>query len=207
MGALSRFDLARMSTQYGLLHFVETGTGIGQSLAYACRFGFRTLWSCEIEASLAFRAVAVFAQDRRVTIWERESQNFLEHTCRVIPDDEPVLFWLDAHFPGADYGIRGYGAEKNEAIRLPLPSELEIIARYRPDGRDVILCDDLRVWIDAPFASGNLPESVRPFCPRERSAEMFERVLGTTHTVTLRYEDEGYVMLTPNKVPAAADAA
>ena len=197
MGSLAHFDVGGLMARYGLVHFVETGTGRGVSLAHASRFGFRTLRSCESVPALCRDAQEAFHSDRRVTVYPSNSRDFLDRVCADTPDDEPVLFWLDAHFPGADYGLFGYGDEPDEALRLPLPQELEVIKNRRPQGRDVILVDDLRIWTDGPFSSGNLPANVRPWCPKSRSADLFARILGATHTVRFDYADEGYTILTP----------
>ena len=204
MGTLARFDLNKLIEQYGTLHFVETGTGSGDGIAHAMRFGFRTLWSCESVPQLAAATSAAFEIDNRVRIINAKSVDFLLDVCASIPVDEPILFWLDAHFPGADYGLATHGAEQDPAIRLPLRSELEVIIKQRTAGRDVLLADDLRIWIDAAFGSGNLPASVRPFCPRERDASFFADMLGSTHEVKFDFTNEGYVIVTPRPLEPAA---
>ncbi|HXS23837.1 MAG TPA: hypothetical protein VN719_06395 [Gemmatimonadales bacterium] len=199
MGNLAHFDLTALIERHGLHHFVETGTGQGQGLLHAARFNFRTLRSCDIEPSLAHTVSRHIASDSRISVVTEQSPVFLRWACRLLPRDEPILFWLDAHFPGADYGIRGYGGEPDEGTRLPLPQELALIANLRPEGRDVILIDDLRIWLDAPFASGNLPADVRPFCPRKRDASFFAEKLGATHDVSFDYANEGYVTALPKE--------
>ena len=197
MGVLAHFDVGALAARHGLLHFVETGTGRGDGLAHAARFAFRTLRSCESVFDLACAAQDLFRPDRRVTVYPSNSRDFLDRVCADTPDNEPILFWLDAHFPGADYALAGYGGEPDEAVRLPLPQELEIIKNSRPAGCDVVLCDDLRIWQDGPYASGNLPANVRPWCPKVRDAGLFAAILGRTHTVRFDYADEGYTILTP----------
>ena len=199
MGALAHFDVGSLMARYGLLHFVEAGTGRGEGLAHAARFAFRTLRSCEVLPALAEAAAEAFAADRRVTVFRNDSAAFLRVACTVVPQDEPILFWLDAHFPGADYGLASYGAEPDEAARLPLPYELEAIRDLRPAGTDIILCDDLRVWVDGPYGSGNLPADVRPWCPKERGAGFFARTMGATHEVRFDFAGEGYAVLMPKE--------
>lgn len=201
MGILAHFDVGSLIARYGLLHFVETGTGRGEGLAHAARFGFRTLRSCETMPVLAHAAVDMFFADDRVVVEAGDSVAFLRAVCAQIPLDEPVLFWLDAHFPGADYGLASYGDEVDVRRRLPLSAELATIAAERSWGRDVVLCDDLRVFVDGPFGHGNLPAAVRPFCPPERDAGFFARVLGTTHDVRFDFADEGYVAIVPEEKP------
>lgn len=197
MGSVARFDIGSLFAQHGILHFVETGTGRGESLAHASRYRFRSLASCEIEPSLADAAASAFAADVRVRVCMLNSVAFLEEICTAIPQGEPILFWLDAHFPGGDYGLRPYGAKHSEAERLPLRKELATIARCRPNGRDVVIVDDLRIWVDGPFEHGNLPAGVRPFCPKLRDASLFGKVMGATHGVEFDYRHEGYVVMRP----------
>ena len=201
MGTLAHFDLSALITRYHTVHFVETGTGRGDGIAHATRYPFHTLRSCESVPELAAAATDLFTSDRRVAIYPQSSATFLSSTCAIVPANEPILFWLDAHFPGADYGMASYGAESDGTLRLPLPAELRVIADSRPAHADVILCDDLRIWVDGPFASRNLPADVRPYCPKVRSAAFFAEIFGETHDVHFNYVDEGYVALVPRQVP------
>ena len=147
--------------------------------------------------SLAEAVSASFSADKRVSVKAIDSQMFLSLVCDLIPKDEPILFWLDAHFPGADYGLKGYGGEQDKSLRLPLRHEIDIIVEGRPEGKDIILVDDLRIWVDGAFGSGNLPDNVRPFCPRNRDASFFREVFDLTHDVRFDYANEGYVVVTP----------
>lgn len=197
MGSIARFDLPGLARPHRAIRFVETGTGRGDSLAHAARTSlFVALWSCEIEIELARSAGARFANDPRVRILTGSSTGFLDFVGHSVPADDPILYFLDAHFPGADYGLRSYGAEQCPTLRLPLAEELGMIERTRR-GEDVIVIDDLRIYVDGPFGSGNLPAKLRPFCPRERSIDFVRDIMGSTHEVTLKYEDEGYILLTP----------
>lgn len=199
MGTVARFDLASLRAKYDLHYFVETGTGQGDGLAHAASInpGFFSLASCEIEPTLAEAAKARFAGEGRIAVMNASSATFLARMCALLPPDEPALFFLDAHFPGADYGLRGYGAEKADALRLPLEDELRLIARNRPAGKDVVIIDDLRIYIDGPFQHGNLPVNVRPMCPKARNVHFVKAVMGATHTVELLYDHEGYILLLP----------
>jgi len=201
MGTIARFNILELANRFGFFHFVETGTGSGNGTAYASLHNegnvFRTIRSCEIEISLVAKAREQFKNDPRVHIFAEQSDIFLKWVCDVLPYDEPILFWLDAHFPGADYGIRGYDFTKDRDIRLPLEHELSIIARRRPQGRDVVVCDDLRIYKDGPFAHNNVPAGLRGLCPKERGIRFVHRIMGETHDIEELYEHEGYLLLTP----------
>jgi hypothetical protein len=199
MGMVARFDLATMINRFRLLHFVETGTGVGSSLNFASAFGFNTLCSCEIEQKLAEHCKAMFAGRPSIRVYNLDSMTFLDRLLDVLNKDEPVLFWLDAHFPGVDYQIRKLEETTESGVRLPLENELVAIMAARSMSRDVILIDDLRIYKDGPFANGNLPEHLRPVCPSDRNIDFVHRHCGATHDVQELYDDEGYIMLTPKE--------
>jgi hypothetical protein len=199
MGSIAHFDINRLRHDWKLRHFVETGTGRGDSLAHAAKFGFDSLRSCEVDTDLRQQASLRFEKDPRVQVFSDVSSRFVYWACRMLPADQPIMFWLDAHFPGADYQIRSYGAETEDHVRLPLQKELDIIANFRPLSRDVVLVDDLRIYLDGPFQHGNLPPDVRPHCPTERGIGFISEIVGETHDIALSYDHEGYVLLTPKK--------
>jgi hypothetical protein len=204
MGTLRRFDLLALAEQYQITHFVETGTGSGNGLAYAasCRkFGgqpvFKRLFSCEIEPTLAQNAYHRFRGNPRIEVISTSSSRFLHMVLPELPICESVLFWLDAHFPGADFEIRHYNDETRASLRLPAEEELKIIHQLRPLRRDVILMDDARIWLDDDFERGNLPDDVRHCCPAERNINFVYPLFDATHHIKIMAEDQGYVVLTP----------
>jgi hypothetical protein len=200
VGQLAHFDLTALADRFNLHTFVETGTGRGDSLAYAApHTAFTTLYSCEINLTLADRAVSRFAIDSRVHVHPLSSAAFLSILLPMLPRD-PVLFWLDAHFPGADYGLAPYTDPTiSTAVRLPLSQELAIIHQLRPTGAagDVILIDDARIWLDMAFGSGPLPPAIRPLCPAARDIDFIVDRFADTHNVTVDPSHEGYIVLTP----------
>lgn len=201
MGTIAHFDLAGLAREFDTSWFVETGTGDGQSLSFAAHVypQFRQLWSCEIESKLATRAQVLFGHDIRIRIFNQQSCDFIRHVCVPGIDKSRIFFWLDAHFPGADYGLHGYGDEANLRIRLPLTEELLLIRTLR-QGHDIIAVDDARIYLDGPFQHGNLPDVVRPFCPKERSVDFVYHFFRDTHDIAIHYEHEGYLLLTPKRI-------
>lgn len=212
MGSLARFNLPEMELRFHFRHFVETGTGNGDGLAFAASFPFfATLQSCEIEDTLVSAADLRFAHDTRVNIYRGKSETFLGNGRKtaLLPGADPALFWLDAHFPGADYGLAAYdkyAMVPTVPVMLPLQNELAVIASLKRP-KDVILIDDLRIYVDGPFGSGNLPADLRPLCPRRRSIDFVHKIMGETHDVHTFFEHEGYIMLTPkiSRKPARRD--
>jgi hypothetical protein len=66
-----------------------------------------------------------------------------------------VLFFLDAHFPDADYNGANYDVNAPNAI--PLKEELELIKKYRPGKKDYIICDDARIYENRRWEQGAYP--------------------------------------------------
>ena len=106
-----------------------------------------------------------------------------------------ILFWLDAHFPGADHGLRDYNAELDEQVRCPLESELEVISRFRAGREDVFIIDDLRLYLRGTYENGNLHEGIRP--PPQPGIDFIYRLFGDSHHIIKLNYDEGYVLLLP----------
>lgn len=137
------------------------------------------------------------ANDPRIRLIEATSEAAFTEWLPRLPVETPVLFWLDAHFPGADFGYAGYDTEGDEALRLPLERELRLIRELRPGGRDVILIDDLRIYEDGPFASGPMPDFAQTLPPERRHIRFISELFGDTHHIHRLYQEEGYVMLLP----------
>jgi hypothetical protein len=211
MGTITRFDLVDLHERFKVWHFVETGTGAGDGIAHVLNVQarrkheshtspvFNVIRSCEIDFDVACVARRRFEDERRVEVFNMESDEFLPLACRMLPPDEPILFWLDAHFPGADHGGKAWDAEPSEGLRLPLKYELEAISEHRSECRDVIICDDLRIYRDGPYRHGNLPEHLRPLCPVERNVDFAYDLFDATHDIRELYDDEGYLLLTPKE--------
>lgn len=194
MGSLMRFKLAEFVECYKLRTFVETGTARGDSLAYAAmRPEFEQLLSCEIMPLLAAGAIARFNEDPRIAVLRMESGLFMRLVAAsALP---PALFWLDAHYPGAGFGLGDYGDAGPEAERLPLRRELQMIQAHR-DGRDMILIDDLRIYETGAWEDGPLPEDT-PGTPTPGGADWIRTLFAATHDAKVITRDQGYLLLLP----------
>lgn len=194
MGDLRRFRLDEFLSTYNLQTFVETGTARGDSLAYASeREEFSQLLSCEIEPLLAAGACCRFNEDARIQIMRMESGLFMRMVVRA--ELAPCFFWLDAHYPGAGFGLKDFSAAMPETIRLPLGRELEQIRSHR-HGQDVILIDDLRIYETGDYEDGNLPVDA-PGHPVEGGADWIRTLFADTHDALTILRDQGYLLLLP----------
>lgn len=195
MGSLMRFKLDDFVEKFGLQAFIETGTARGDSVAYAQgRAEFASIWSCEIEPLLAAGAVCRFNDDPRVSIFRMESGRFIDLVARA--DLPPAFFWLDAHYPGAGFGLKEYDDQATpDSERLPLARELAAIRSRRP-GRDVILIDDLRIYEAGDYEDGPLPPGT-PGTPTPNGADWIRDMFSATHDAKTVLRDQGYLVLLP----------
>ncbi|HVG13423.1 MAG TPA: hypothetical protein VM935_00630 [Chitinophagaceae bacterium] len=196
MGRIKRFNLRKLIDISGAEFFFETGTWRGDGLAYAARYPFQKLYSSEIIESVATKAKKRFEHNSKVTIVTGSSTEALQTITPSL--NASCVFWLDAHFPGAEEGLKEYNEFEDETIKLPLEKEMEIIAKRTSRFQDIILVDDLRIYEEANYESGNLPENVLP--PKVRNVDFVTKMFGRTHTIIRSIKDEGYLIVVPKSL-------
>ena len=178
---------------YDIKNFVETGTGQAEVVQTVV----------EADENLNIHTIEVIPE-----IYDKNKINFsylkdvnwhLGTSFDILPEILPdlkgtTLFWMDAHFPGADFGLSSYGDEKDDDKRLPLKKELETIVENRDVSNDVFVIDDLRIYEDGPFGDGNWED-------REKyggdGIEFIEELFDETHYVVKSYNAQGSILLFP----------
>ena len=178
---------------YDIKNFVETGTGQAEVVQTVV----------EADDTLNIHTIEVIPE-----IYDKNKINFsylkdvnwhLGTSFDILPEILPdlkgtTLFWMDAHFPGADFGLSSYGDEKDDDKRLPLKKELETIVANRDVSNDVFVIDDLRIYEDGPFGDGNWED-------REKyggdGIEFIEELFDETHYVVKSYNAQGSILLFP----------
>jgi hypothetical protein len=201
MGDIKTVNVPELKHKYNLTAFCETGTLYGDAVEYAVQLEFEEVHSIEIMENLWRKACARFEKDDNVTIHLGHSVEVLEVLAQRIKHN--TLFWLDAHFPGADSHQRAYDAETNATVRTPLPLEVKYISE-RKGFKDVIICDDLWLYEDGPFEWGNFDEHNRR-CGRTitraqlgvGSSEPIIAAFKDTHNVLRLYHHQGYLIFLP----------
>ncbi len=193
MGFINQFNLNRIVREYDIRYFFETGTWKGDAVAHALQFPFEMIISAEIIPAIAEEAKSRFQQEPRVTIIEASSTEALSATLPALNGN--CLFWLDAHFPGADAGMERYDAIQDEDIRLPLEKELSIIHELRKNYQDLLIIDDLRVYEEGPYENGNAPADTLP--QKNRNLDFINRLFDKSHITMKTYKNEGYLLLFP----------
>lgn len=196
MGVLADFDLTKMITDYGTRYLVETGTGIGRGVEEAVKHDFLQVFSIEIMHNLALDVALRFADNPMVTIIHGKSEKGLREALEEIPGDAPAIFWLDAHYPGADFRMANYDSEKNHDLRLPLERELRLLAEGRDIDGDVFLIDDLRIYEDAAYDEGPCAAAALP-APEFRHVRFVDEILGATHRIERSTQRTGYLCAYP----------
>lgn len=200
MGELSIHSMADYQQRFGCNIFVETGSGRGVGLKYASSFqGWSRLYSIEIHIQLyemLKREVDKHVRDSRITLINKESPRALDELLPSISPDDVILFWLDAHFPGADFGLSRYDADEPLEIKLPLRREVEIIHKHRRNCKDVFIIDDLRLYEDLEFE--------RPFrgdgeyaAQYKTSNQFIYDLFSGSHDISKDLRHEGFLILTP----------
>lgn len=193
MGFLYYFNLGQIIQQYGTLAFVETGTGLGFGVYHASQFPFQTIISIDIVPDELKRIAPEFGHDKRIHLVLGKSIDGLREVLPQI--NVPICFWLDAHYPGS-YQHKPYDNEQDERIRLPLEHELRLIKELRPEGRDVILIDDLRIYERDQFEWGNM-EQVGLGGMAKLDSSFLYKIFEQTHTAHRYLAATGYFALLP----------
>lgn len=197
MGSLFRFDLGRYADTYDLPVLFETGTFRGNGVQLAIDAGFKKIFSVEIIEEYYLANVERFKDQPGVNLLHGESAKCLGDTVGTIKEN--ILFWLDAHFPGADGGLCSYNSCEDETIRCPLETELETIRALRQDRDDVFIIDDLSIYETGNFGNGPLPPHIDK--PVNAGLDFIDRLFSKTHHIVRLYDDEGYVLLLPYSLP------
>ena len=192
MGTLTKYQMG--ST--GCNIFVETGTGSGGSLMHAYASGaFDKLYSVEIHKESAEKVRKRFEFVDSIKIFNTTSEYALREIFKLISPSDRVFFFLDAHFPGehaADF--LGYENIGGDSITLPLETELKLIQDLRPNSKDLIVVDDLRIYENGPYERGNLPDDFGGLSADVRNIKFLD-ALFPSRKICKDYKDEGYLII------------
>jgi hypothetical protein len=185
MGEITRpVNLGDLISHYNIKNYFETGVGTGHSFRKMKAFNLKQ-YGIELD-------------ERFIPIYEREFPSdtiIMGYTKdRVGPlvevlDDNPTLFWLDAHFPNSDFHGAPYDSEKDKDIRVPLETELKTITESRDISKDVFILDDLRIYKDLP--------NIRWAFKETTGDQFMHDMLQETHILREVHADQGYLVCLP----------
>jgi hypothetical protein len=193
MGTLRKYDLSSC----GCIYFFETGTGLGASLRHALHNGrLKKLFSTEIHEQTAIKAQALFQNKPAVEIINENSTIALKKILPLLDPYKPILFFLDAHFPGEVSENYSYDQNVHDDVTMPLKEELKIIKTLRPTSPDILIVDDLNLYEDGPFENGNIVKSYANIKNEERDLSFVSEIFGDKN-ISRDFRDEGYLILKP----------
>jgi|TARA_B100001142_G_scaffold230724_1_gene228849 hypothetical protein len=186
--------LEQMLKNFGIKNFVETGTGDGSSMDKVLLTEIvDNAYGIELDDELYANLAEAYAGIDYMHLYKGYSEDKMANVMDDI-DDEPALFWLDAHFPGADYGPAGYGAEEDVNKRLPMEAELRVMKEKRDLSKDIIFMDDLRIYVDRGYEAGNWDQ--RKMYGGD-GYDFVEELIGDTHVLVEHHGDQGYLLAFP----------
>lgn len=132
---VKRMVLSAYLQRFVLRHFIETGTHLGDTLAYIALDKAVKCTSIELSDEYYQAAKQRFASYTNVILLQGDSGAVLPGCVRSL--QAPALFWLDGHYSGGDTA-RG-------EMDTPVSTELQVILDS-PIKTHVILIDDARCF-------------------------------------------------------------
>lgn len=192
MGYLSTFSLQSLIDSFDIEVFVETGTYRGDGLNHASAFNFKKLFSVELMDEFYQQSLNRFLNDTRITILKDNSIDGLDKITNGMKEN--CLFWLDAHLP--DFYDKKYGNDYmgQKKLFIPLEDELKIIKNNKNIENDVFIIDDIRIYVDDNYQSGNWNDSD---ATKLNGINFIYDILGKTHEFQKDLRHEGYLICTP----------
>lgn len=179
---------------FGIKNFVETGTGDGSGMDKVLMTEIvDNTYGIELNKELYAKLEKAYEDIDYMHLYNGYSKDEMSKVMDDL-DDNPTLFWLDAHFPDADYGNAGYGDEKNADIRIPMEAELRVMKEKRDLSKDLIFMDDLRIYVDRNFTAGNWDQ--RKLYGGD-GYDFVEELIGDTHLLVEHHGEQGYLLAFP----------
>ena len=202
MGELNCHNILPHIEKYGCSTFVETGTGIGTGLEYAARFPFKKLYTIEYMRELHTKNLEKFSGyknhqghfPQKIHLLFGSSIERLPEILKEEVDTPSIFFWLDAHFPGADFQLGKYEDQYNFDIKFPLKAELDIIKQHRAGKKDVFVIDDLRIYEFGDYELGNIDN---PAIFLGTGIDFIKQMFEETHIITKDMRQQGFVIMEP----------
>lgn len=186
--------LKKMLQDFDIKNFVESGTGDGSSMDKVLLTEVvDDSYGVELDDGLYEKLEKKYNSLDYVHLYNGYTEDRFTDVLNDL-GDTPTLFWLDAHFPGADYGDASYGAEEDIDKRLPMEKELRVMKDNRDLSKDIIFMDDLRIYVDRPFVAGSWPQ--RKLYGAD-GYDFVEEIIGDTHILIEHHGDQGYLLAFP----------
>ena len=207
MGLLREHKLTDYINKYDLKYYFETGTGKAECLEYALRYPFEEYWTVDIDEDLIEESFNKFKNmSKNINLLIGKSIDILDEYIPQIPKESPTLFYLDAHFPGADFQKCTYeeSIREHKKDAFPLEEEVDVILEKRDVSKDVFIIDDLVLYEEGDFEClkvgcvweyGWLQEELDLKTDSKFLYEKFEK----THDFKKDLRSQGYLIITPKQ--------
>ena len=207
MGLLKQHKLTDYIDRYNLKYYFETGTGKAECLEYALRYPFEEYWTVDIDEDLIEESFNKFKNmSKNINLLIGKSTEILDEYVPQIPKESPTLFYLDAHFPGADFQKCTYeeSIREHKKDAFPLEEEVDVILEKRDISKDVFIIDDLVLYEEGDFEClkvgcvweyGWLQEELDLKTDSKFLCEKFEK----THDFKKDLRAQGYLIITPKQ--------
>lgn len=191
MGHISNALNENLINKYKITTFIETGTFDGGGLRWVySNSKFKNYYSIEINEKYFNNTKPNFPEPN-IHLYLGDTISSLPKILDEIPQNEVILFWLDAHLP--EFTDKEFKAQ-NVNQRIPLKQELEIIKQKRINNHDVIICDDLRIYEDGPFPHGTWSGR---FQFGDLGTKFIYETMGAIYNIEKVYQHEGYIHILP----------
>ena len=209
MGCLRRHNLNDYFDKYKLKYYFETGTGKAEALEHAAQYPFKKCYTVDIDEELVKFSFEKL-KDRSTCDIEfliGRSSDILEEYVPKIPKKSAALFFLDAHFPGADFQKCTYeeSIREHKQDAFPLEEEVDNIINNRDTSNDVFIIDDLILYekdakVDCieegiVWEYGWLQDELNLQTSSNFLYDKFEK----THDFRKDLRDQGYLIITPKQ--------
>ena len=207
MGLLREHKLNDYIDKYNLKYYFETGTGKAECLEYALRYPFEEYWTVDIDEDLIEESFNKFRNmSKNINLLIGKSTEIIDEYVPQIPKESPTLFYLDAHFPGADFQKCTYeeSIREHKKDAFPLEEEVDVILEKRDVSKDVFIIDDLVLYEEGDFEClkvgcvweyGWLQEELDLKTDSKFLYEKFEK----THDFKKDLRSQGYLIITPKQ--------
>ena len=207
MGLLREHKLNDYIDKYNLKYYFETGTGKAECLEYALRYPFEEYWTVDIDEDLIEESFNKFRNmSKNINLLIGKSTEIIDEYVPQIPKESPTLFYLDAHFPGADFQKCTYeeSIREHKKDAFPLEEEVDVILEKRDISKDVFIIDDLVLYEEGDFEClkvgcvweyGWLQEELDLKTDSKFLYEKFEK----THDFKKDLRSQGYLIITPKQ--------
>lgn len=199
MGQITAFNLEELKKTYSIENYLETGTGEAISLEYAIRFNFKNYYTIDIDSDLIQNAWSLYGHLDNVIFMCDFSKNAL---MKLVPNlsDDPTLFFLDAHFPGADFHKISYEQSLRTYMHdaFPLKDEVDIIMSNRDISRDVFVIDDFSLYEKGEYDAAVWKyQWLQEELGLQTDSGFLYQAFEKTHEIQKDLRHQGYLLVTP----------